>query len=371
MDWPEPSHLLPPLLPWFERHRRPLPWRASDLERPHPDPYAVLVAEVMLQQTQVATVIPYFEAWMARFPTLEALASAPEEAVLRAWQGLGYYRRARNLHACAQHLHRQGWPKDRNGLQTLPGLGSYTAGAVAALAFQAPEPALDGNLFRVLARLLALEGDPRRQARALEAWLRPGLQALGPSRTLQGLMELGSLICTPQRPACSICPMAQLCQAHQQGRETTLPPPRPRAPSKEERLWLVAVNAQGHFLLRKPKTRGLLAGLWCWPTLPEPVPPSMDPDPSWAFHQPVSWTQVYSHRRESIHPISIQSPMPPFPVGEAWAWIDTARLQTLPMGRRDQRLRSALKEPETRYTTAPLPAGLWQALRELTAPSNP
>ena len=164
MSWPASPDLLAPLAPWFDRVRRDLPWRAGDLDAPHPDPYAVLVSELMLQQTQVATVVPYFTRWMDRFPTPGKLAEAGEDAVHKAWEGLGYYRRARFLKAAAASIAAEGWPGDLDGLAGLPGLGPYTAAAVGSIAFQWPTPALDGNAFRVLARLLLIEGDPKAQA---------------------------------------------------------------------------------------------------------------------------------------------------------------------------------------------------------------
>lgn len=363
MPWPDAVSALAPLGPWFEKVRRRLPWRAEDLSAPHPDPYAVLVSEVMLQQTQVATVVPYFEAWMARFPDLRTLAAAPEESILTAWQGLGYYRRARNLHAAAQKIAAEGWPKDAEGLQALPGLGPYTAAAVAALAFQRPEPALDGNLFRVLARLLALDGDPRLRARDLTAWLRPALAAHGPSRTLQGLMELGASHCSPGAPRCEACPLAGACEGFRQGRTGELPPPRPRSKVREEALWLVALSSQGHWLLREPQAKGLLSGLWRWPTLPEALPEG-DAPPSLAGTAHASWTQAYTHRRERISPVHLDSEFPPFPPADGWQWVDGPRLAALPMGRRDQRLRALLLEPCPREDNRALPlAGLWEGLR--------
>src|SRR5690349_12497143 len=150
MSWPASADLLAPLASWFEAARRPMPWRAADLDGPHPDPYAVLVSELMLQQTQVATVIPYFERWMGLFPTAAALAVADEDAVDKAWEGLGYYRRCRFLKAASMAVAAKGWPRDLEGLSALPGLGPYTAAAVGSIAFQWPTPALDGNAFRVL-----------------------------------------------------------------------------------------------------------------------------------------------------------------------------------------------------------------------------
>ncbi|HNX95877.1 MAG TPA: hypothetical protein PKL14_12030, partial [Holophaga sp.] len=148
---PDASALLAPLAIWFDAHRRDLPWRAEQLDIPHPDPYAVLVSELMLQQTQVATVIPYFNRWMARFPDPQTLAQASDEDIHRHWQGLGYYRRAAHLKAAAIELAQHGWPQDFRGLERLPGVGPYTAAALASIAFLKPEPALDGNAFRVLA----------------------------------------------------------------------------------------------------------------------------------------------------------------------------------------------------------------------------
>lgn len=365
MTRPSARLVLAPLGPWFERHRRRLPWRAADLEALHPDPYAVLVSEVMLQQTQVATVVPFFAAWMARFPNLERLAAAPEEAVLHAWQGLGYYRRARNLHAAARKIADEGWPRDRKGLQGLPGLGPYTAAAVAALAFQQPEPALDGNLFRVLARLLALEGDPRLQAPDLEAWLRPALAAHGPSRTLQGLMELGSSLCAPSRPRCESCPLVPSCEGLRQGRAETLPPPSPRPAVREEDLWLVALHCGDRWLLRTPEGRGLLAGLWRWPTVQGGVPDEAAAlPPGFQASTGATWTQAYTHRREHITPIRLTTTTAPFPVAEGWEWVTAERLATLPLGRRDQRLRNLLEDSPGLMQTEALPlAGLWQELR--------
>src|SRR5664279_2860038 len=190
MVWPSSTDLLAPLAPWFDRVRRALPWRALDLDLPHPDPYAVLVSELMLQQTQVATVIPYFTRWLEEFPTPQILAAAQNDAIHKAWEGLGYYRRARYLKAASDSVAAEGWPGDLEGLAGLPGLGPYTAAALGTIAFQWPTPALDGNAFRVLARLLLIEGDPRSWAAELRSWLAPALEAHGPSRLTQALMEL-------------------------------------------------------------------------------------------------------------------------------------------------------------------------------------
>ncbi len=353
MTWPSAAPLLAPLAPWFEAHRRAMPWRAADLDPPHPDPYAVLVSEFMLQQTQVATVVPYFHRWMARFPDVATLAASPEEAIHKAWEGLGYYRRARLLQGAARALHAQGWPQDLEGLLELPGLGPYTAGAVGAIAFQWPTPALDGNAFRVLARLLCLEGDPKDQAPALRTWLTPALRAHGPSRVTQGIMELGATVCTPQ-PQCAACPLRVACGAHGAGLTGTIPPPTRRAAPKASELWLLAVEHGGAVLLHPPEARGLLAGLWRWPTRPVapeapegPVPRSLE---ARAFP---GWTQVYTHRRERVRPLHLRVKRRP-PLPEGMTWVPLERLAELPMGKRDARLRELLRGPGERPLSLPL-----------------
>ena len=346
MPWPASTDLLAPLAPWFDRVRRAMPWRAEDLDATHPDPYAVLVSELMLQQTQVATVIPYFERWMARFPDARALADADEQAVHKAWEGLGYYRRCRFLKAAAAEVAEKGWPADLEGLAALPGLGPYTAAAVGSIAFQWPAPALDGNAFRVLARLLLIEGDPKAQAKALRAWLAPALAARGPSRMTQAIMELGATVCLPQ-PRCEACPLSPPCEARKAGRTAEIPPARKRATVKEEALWLVAVEAEGAFLLHPPAEKGLLAGLWRWPS---------------ARHQPADnqraaetpapylclevaawdgWVQVYTHRRETISPLHLR--LAKRFEAPGLRWVPTPELHALALGRRDGRLRDLLK----------------------------
>ncbi len=341
---PSAASLLAPLAPWFDAVRRPLPWRAGDLDAPHPDPYAVLVSELMLQQTQVATVIPYFERWMARFPDAQALAGASEEAVHALWAGLGYYRRARNLQAAARAVAEGGFPRDLAGLQALPGLGPYTAAAVAAQAFQLPAPALDGNAFRVTARLLGLREDPRRLAAELRAWLIPALEAHGPSRMTQALMELGATVCVPAA-RCGACPLAEACEARRLGLQAVIPPAQPKAKVTEVDLVLAAIRHGDAWLLRPPAARGLLAGLWSWPAAPIAAGdgPSPTPPMGWEATLLPGWTQVYTHRRERVRPLLVRAPELAAPQG--FAWVPAERLGTLPLGRRDQRLRSLLEGP--------------------------
>lgn len=210
------------LLTWYDRHRRVLPWRALPGEVP--DPYRVWLSEVMLQQTTIAAVKPYFHAFLARFPTVDALAAAPEEAVMSAWAGLGYYSRARNLHACAKAVAAAGaFPDTAAGLRKLPGIGAYTAGAVAAIAFDRPEAAVDGNVERVMTRLFAIETAlpaARPEIRTVTQALVP---AVRPGDFAQAVMDLGATICTPKRPACALCPWMAPCRARALGLQETFP----------------------------------------------------------------------------------------------------------------------------------------------------
>lgn len=366
MSWPDASTLLAPLAPWFEAARRKMPWRAENLDGPHPDPYGVLVSELMLQQTQVATVMPFYQRWMQRFPDSASLAVASEDEIHKLWEGLGYYRRARLLQAAAKAITEKGWPRDLKGLLELPGLGPYTAAAVASIAFQQPEAALDGNAFRVLARLLGIEIDPRQTAPALRLWLQGALRAHGPSRLTQAIMELGATVCLPS-PRCERCPLGDRCEARRMDATDRIPSRQPRPAPRDVELWLPAISSQDRWLLHPPAPRGLLAGLWRWPALgteevmvgaaEEPLPFGLLATRTWP-----SWVQVYSHRRERIRPLALTLEMP-FPTAKDLAWVDSARLATLPMGRRDLRLRELLSAPPLLLEEAPPVAGLLRRLQ--------
>ncbi|MBA3584678.1 MAG: A/G-specific adenine glycosylase, partial [Gemmatimonadetes bacterium] len=245
------------LLAWYDRQQRDLPWRR---ER---DPYRVWVSEVMLQQTRVETVLPYYERWMKRFPALDDLADADPEDVLRAWSGLGYYARARNLHRAAMTVrerHGAVLPNDAARLRELPGVGAYTAGAVASIAFGRPEPAVDGNARRVLCRLFDLASPSAaelfRRAAALVDPDRPG-------DFNQALMELGATVCRPRAPRCARCPLARGCRARARGTAEYRPRARSGGPVPAFRVGTaVVVSSRGRFLLGRRPPRGLLGGLW-------------------------------------------------------------------------------------------------------------
>lgn len=256
------------LLAWYDRHRRALPWRAKVGERP--DPYRVWASEIMLQQTTVTAVKPYFERFMARFPSVRHLAEAPSEEVMQAWAGLGYYSRARNLHACAQAVverHGGRFPDTEEGLRALPGIGAYTAGAVAAIAFDRPAAAVDGNVERVMTRLFAIaETVPgarpliREKVLALLPPDRPGDFA-------QALMDLGATICTPRSPACGLCPWREPCAARAEGTQESFPRKEPKkAGMTRYGAAFVLARADGAILLRTRPAKGLLGGMAEVPT---------------------------------------------------------------------------------------------------------
>ena len=251
------------LLAWYDRHRRTLSWRAPAGERAQP--YLVWLSEIMLQQTTVATVGDYFRRFVERWPTVAALAAAPLDEVLSAWAGLGYYARARNLHACARAVtehHGGTFPQTESGLLALPGIGPYTAAAIRAIAFDQPASAVDGNVERVIARLFALKTPlpdvkPEIQARAAE--LVPDRRA---GDYAQAMMDLGATVCVPRNPRCVICPLVEACKARQQGIAEELPRRSPKSEKPTRRgLAFVLANRQGAILLRKRPAKGLLGGM--------------------------------------------------------------------------------------------------------------
>jgi len=249
------------LLAWYERHRRALPWRQTS------DPYRVWVSEIMLQQTQVATVVPYFERFLAAFPSVHALAAADEHDVLRLWEGLGYYRRARQMHRAAQQLctdHGGVFPQTLEAIQTLPGIGRYTAGAIASIAFGLRAPILEANTVRLYSRLIAFRGEANSPAgqQALWKFAADILPREHCGAFNQALMELGSQVCTPRAPNCPGCPLKSACSAYQLGCQSELPKLKPKPASEELCEASVVVYRGGRVLLRRCGSGERWAGLW-------------------------------------------------------------------------------------------------------------
>lgn len=252
------------LLAWYGREGRDLPWRGTR------DPYCIWLSEIMLQQTGVGTVIPYYERFLTVYPSVEALAAARVEEVVELWAGLGYYSRARNLHAAAQAVveqHGGVFPADLAALQALPGVGRSTAGAILSIAFDIPAPILDGNVRRVLCRLFALAEDPRRPAveKRLWFWAEALTPADRPHDYAQAIMDLGATLCTPKNPDCPRCPLATLCQARAQGRERELPLSGKKAALPKMVQVALLLEKQGGFLVRRRPLAGMLGGLWEFP----------------------------------------------------------------------------------------------------------
>ncbi|MFL6276125.1 MAG: A/G-specific adenine glycosylase [Blastocatellia bacterium] len=259
-----PSRLVARLLDWFAKHKRSLPWRATR------DPYRIWISEVMLQQTQAATVIPFYQRFLEQFPTLAALAAADDRTLMKAWEGLGYYARARHLRAAAQTMlcnHGGKLPRSPEALRQLPGFGPYTAAAVASLAFGADCAAVDGNVLRVLARVYAVDADIRRATtRRRVQELADALMPAGRAGAFnEALMELGALICKPKRPLCHECPIRRFCRAFQEGHATAFPvkSARPAVPHHEIAIGVVHRNDKVLIALRPAE--GLLGNLWEFP----------------------------------------------------------------------------------------------------------
>ena len=253
------------LLSWYGRCGRDLPWRQTR------DPYRIWLSEVMLQQTGVQAVIPYFERFVSQFPDVESLAAAPVDAVIELWAGLGYYSRARNLHAAAQKVCEEfegRFPSSVNDLMTLPGVGRSTAGAIRAIAFDQHGVILDGNVRRVLCRLFAWQDDPRSSAAEKQLWQWATL--LTPQRRChdyaQAIMDFGATLCTPRQPQCASCPMTALCLGYQQGIQEQLPRKRQRKTVPLRQEVAVLIEYDGRFAVRQRPLTGMLAGLWEFPS---------------------------------------------------------------------------------------------------------
>jgi A/G-specific adenine glycosylase len=302
------------LLEFYDRARRALPWRETS------DPYRILVSEVMLQQTRVETVLPYYERWISRFPDAHALAHADTHDVLKMWEGLGYYSRARNLQRAAQMVrdrYHGALPGDYDQLKDLPGVGAYTAAAVASIAFNEPHAAVDGNVKRVLARIF---DRPAPSSAELQAAADKLLDQGRPGDFNQAMMELGATVCTPRHPSCARCPVRNLCRAHRNGTVHLRPAPRKKALLPEESVnTLVAVHGGEVLVVQRPAT-GLLAGLWEFPEIDHPA--------NHAYVGKV--THTFTHKRITYHVfICTTRARARVRDRERSCWLPTARLEDL------------------------------------------
>ena len=295
------------LLPaWYAANARDLPWRKNA------DPYRVWLSEIMLQQTRAEAVIPYYERFLLEVPDAAALAALPEEKLLKLWEGLGYYSRARNLKKCAGILLRDfggAFPPDIEKLRSLPGIGPYTAGAIGSICFGLPTPAVDGNVLRVYARLTA-DGEPSDTdafRKKVTAALTPVYETGSPALLTQSLMELGACVCVPNgRPKCESCPMESVCKAHERGEETAYPVKRPKARRRIVTKAVLVADCAGRYPIQKRPETGLLAGLWEFPSLD--LPDGSEATPSGAadfaaslglkvkeLEKTVDYTHVFTH----------------------------------------------------------------------------
>jgi len=294
---------------WFRANARALPWRPEPIDGPR-DPYRALVSELMLQQTQVSRVLEKYEGFLDRFPTAAALAAAPEEDVLAAWSGLGYYRRARLLHAAAKSVverHGGVFPVETDAVRALPGVGRYTAGAIASMVFGRREPIVDGNVERVLLRVHGNDAQPKDAATQAWAWERAEeLVAAGdaPGVLNEGLMELGATVCTPSAPKCPACPLKGMCAAFAQGRTEEIPTPKPRAKQKAWHMACFVVERQGRLLVETRPASGLWAGMAQPPTVEGDAPIDADDAAESvgvrAAGEADRFTHITTHRRVEI-----------------------------------------------------------------------
>ncbi len=350
------------LATWFALHKRDLPWRAvlplgtedlsvrepaSDFNPvPQRDPYATWISEIMLQQTQVSTVIDYFTRWMIRFPDVETLAAAGEKEVLEAWAGLGYYSRARNLLVTARTIAGEfggKFPWQREGLMKLKGIGEYTAGAIASLAFNRPEPILDGNLIRVFSRLYGLPflADTREGKAAYWNWARAWVHSHDPATVNEGLMELGATVCTPNQPNCDACPLTESCMAWKTGSQDRFPPAKPRKDTVDIAGFAVAAiraaegPGGGEVMMYRPRKPELLAGLLTFPVFTVSDLPSLRVAWSQTFPgleaptfraYPTAVSHGITHHRIRLQVVSaawtMETKSMPLPEGYLWAPLE-------------------------------------------------
>jgi A/G-specific adenine glycosylase len=336
------------LLAWYRQNGRTLPWRG------HPNPYAVWVSEIMLQQTRVETVIPYFEKWMKQFPTVQALADASGQEVLNLWEGLGYYSRARNLHKAAKIVagkYNGELPRDLDALRSLPGIGRYTVGAIASMAFGMDEPTLDGNLRRVFARVFDVSepADSPNGEKILWGIAAENLPKGEAGDYNQALMDLGATICLPKNPRCLICPLMELCKARELGLQAKRPVLKPKKAVPHYVHAAAVIVRRGKVLLAKRPAKGLLGGMWEFPNARVNGDPARELVKALqtATHLKVKRKDAleivrhaYTHFKVTEH--VFRADLVSMPDDENFEWVKTAELDDFPMGKVDRRIAMAL-----------------------------
>jgi len=321
-----------PLLDWYDTHKRTLPWRGTG------DPYQVWVSEIMLQQTRVAAVLPYYQRWMEALPTVEALAAADEEQLMKLWQGLGYYSRARNMHKAALMIVNTcggRFPEEEKDLLKLPGIGDYTAGAIASIAFGRAVPAVDGNVLRVISRTADIREDisDAKVRRTFRALLEEAMPREEPGKFNQALMELGATVCAPNgAPDCGRCPLSGLCEANRLGIQTELPLKSKKAPRRVEEMTVYLLRRGDAVALRRRGEAGLLAGLWEFPHVPGALGEAAAGDAlaSWGltaldWEKKISAKHVFTHVEWHMtgYLLTVRGECPGF------TWADREALETL------------------------------------------
>jgi A/G-specific adenine glycosylase len=355
------SDLSTALLEWYQKNARDLPWRGQNL-----NPYRIWISEIMLQQTRVETVIPYFCRWMERFPSLDDLASATLQEVLGCWEGLGYYGRARNLHRTAQII-REEWsgrfPQRAEELRQLPGIGRYTAGAIASLAFNADEPALDGNVQRVLSRVFNIDIPARSPSGEKRLWqiARENLPPGKAGEYNQALMDLGAMICTPHQPNCATCPLKDFCQAFSMNLQEERPVRVKRPPIPHFFVTAAVIRRDDKVLITQRPAKGLLGGLWEFPggklqsgedlvgCLKREILEELDANVD-VFGQLGVYQHAYTHFRVTLHAFHCRLPetAQPHPVQvQDLRWVQVLELKSFPMGKIDRLIARDLQpQPE-------------------------
>ena len=353
-----PAEFLPYLMAWYDAARVELPWRSAQ-----PNPYHVWLSEIMLQQTQVDTVIPYFEAFLTAYPDVHALAAAPLDDVLKRWEGLGYYSRARNLHKTAGIISTQmngQFPPIADELQKLPGIGRYTAGAIASIAFSQPTPVLDGNVIRVFTRLLDIPDDVTQTTTKNCLWdqAETWMPTERPGDYNQALMEFGRLVCKPKNPLCASCPLQEHCAAFTAGTVAERPVKKKKAPTPHYDVAAgIVYREDGRFLIAQRPLDGLLGGLWEFPggkqepaeTLPQALQRELREELAIEVEVGALFTVVkhaFTHFKITLHTFEcrLTDGEPQAIEAQAFAWVTLPDLDTYSFGKADRQVIEALKQ---------------------------